>query len=59
MSAEWNPRSPDLTGPGNFYAGGSDDGSLHARLPTSGSYTFGFSPCAMWHAYGRVVICTG
>ena len=58
LTAEWNARSPDVSGPGGFYFGEADaDGTLHATLPTSGTYTFGFSPCAMWHAFGRVVIC--
>jgi hypothetical protein len=58
LTVTWDPRSPDVSGPGNFYFGDAGaDGSLHATLPVAGKYAFGFSPCAMWHAFGRVVIC--
>jgi hypothetical protein len=58
LTVTWEARSPEINGPGNFYYDSTDEpGSVSTTLPAGGTYTFGFSPCAMWHAYGRVVIC--
>ena len=47
-----------VSGPHNFSASANDDGELRTRLPLSGLYKFGFSPCAMWHYPGTFVVCT-
>jgi hypothetical protein len=60
----WTVRRPQIVGPHRFYvssdppATGVAAGRLETVLPESGEYKFGFSPCAMWHQYGHVAICT-
>jgi hypothetical protein len=56
LTVDWSPRAPIINGPGDFTVT-SDDGHLEVVLPGPGKYTFWFTPCAMWNAFGRVVIC--
>jgi len=58
---EWEFRSPSISGPDQKLltpTADSEDGVIEATLPKSGTYTFDFSPCAMWNYYGLVRICT-
>lgn len=58
---EWRTtrqRDVDVRGPGGFWADVNGTGSQPLRLPRSGTYTFSFSPCAMWRLLGVFVICT-
>lgn len=55
---EWRTtrqRDVDVRGPSGFWVDGTADQPL--RLPRSGIYTFGFSPCAMWRLPGTFVVC--
>ena len=60
----WTARIPEVSGPHRFFAAanpqadGAAVGRLEVILPEDGDYKFGFSPCAMWHQYGHVAICT-
>ena len=54
----WQPRSPDVAGPGGFSASASSNNILLFRTPGNGSYRISFSPCAMWGGQGQVQICT-
>lgn len=57
-------RIPQIEGPQRFFVAadppgeGALVGRLETILPETGEYTFGFSPCVMWHQYGQVAICT-
>ncbi|MGO9005547.1 MAG: hypothetical protein ACLQIQ_22220 [Beijerinckiaceae bacterium] len=54
----WRVRTPDASGPNDFFVSGEmDSGQLSFRAPASGTYRFGFSPCAMWGGNGSVRIC--
>lgn len=52
-------RDPYVTGPGEFYAGGSfeEPGILRFVVPRTGTYVITFSPCAMQGNMGDVLIC--
>jgi hypothetical protein len=52
------PRDPNVEGPGGYFYGVPDaPGVLTFVAPTTGTYRFSFSPCAMWGAPGVVKIC--
>ena len=54
----WRPRDPNVEGPGGFFFGDAEaPGLLTFRTPSTGTYRFSFSPCAMWGAPGAVRIC--
>jgi hypothetical protein len=53
---EWLPRSPYASGPGGSHFSGGE-GSMSFVVERTGKHEFGFSPCAMWHGFGRVTIC--
>ncbi len=58
LVVEWRHRGVSAQGPNStFISGGGENGTLNKVLPYSGTYEIGFSPCAMWHSFGRVVIC--
>jgi hypothetical protein len=52
------PRDPNVEGPGGYFFGVPDaPGIMTFVAPATGTYRFGFSPCAMWGAPGVVKIC--
>ncbi len=54
----WRPRDPNVEGPGGFFFGDAEaPGLLTFRTPSTGTYRFSFSPCAMWGAPGAIRIC--
>jgi hypothetical protein len=56
-NASWTPRNVEVTAPGGIFISGNAPGRFDAILPRSGQYAISFGPCAMWHAFGRVVLC--
>jgi len=53
-----SPRDISVSAPNGAVLPGYGQGGLFENtLPVSGTYEIGFAPCAMWHSYGRVVIC--
>lgn len=57
-STIWRPRDPNVEGPGGFFFGAPEAPGLLAFVaPATGTYRFSFSPCAMWGAPGKVMIC--
>ncbi len=58
VETSWQPRDPNVEGPGGFYFGDAEaPGALTFVAPANGTYRFSFSPCAMWGAPGAVRIC--
>jgi hypothetical protein len=58
VATSWQPRDPNVEGPGGFFSGDAEaPGLLTFVAPATGPYKFSFSPCAMWGAPGAVKIC--
>ncbi len=54
------PRSVSVSGPRNFFDGESGvvaQGAFQFTVPTTGKYSFSFTPCFMWGGVGDVSIC--
>ena len=54
----WRPRDPNVEGPGGSSSATPRPRACSTfRTPSTGTYRFSFSPCAMWGAPGAVRIC--